>query len=108
MIRRLRALFGFRRMEADLAEEMEFHRAMTGRAAFGNSTKAMEESRAVWLAPAIESVLQDVRYGVRALWAHGGFTCTATIALGIAIGLNTSLFSVFNAAAIRPWPVRDP
>lgn len=108
MFRRIRMLFRLRRMEAELAEEIEFHKSMSGGCAFGNGTRAMEDARAVWLAPAVESVMQDIRYGLRTLISHGGFTCTAALALGIAIGLNTSLFTVFNATAIRPWPVKDP
>src|SRR5260221_11336301 len=39
---------------------------------------------------------------------EAGFTAVALLALGSAIGINTSLFTVFNAVALRPWPVNDP
>jgi macrolide transport system ATP-binding/permease protein len=118
LLRRIRYLFRRNRIEADLAEEMEFHRAMLARnhsgdraaasRAWGNTTLAREDARAVWLGPWIESFWQDLAYGVRGLWRQRGFTLVALSALGIAIGLNTSLFTVFNALALRPWPVKEP
>src|SRR5207302_8277358 len=66
-----------------------------------------EESRAVWIWPWLESVGQDVRYAIRNLRRQPGFTLVALLALGSGIGVNTSLFTVFNALALRPWPVKD-
>jgi predicted permease len=37
-----------------------------------------------------------------------GFTAVALLGLGLAIGVNTSLFTAFNGVALRPWPVREP
>src|SRR5947209_7329808 len=76
--------------------------------ALGNLTLARENSRAVWLLPWIESLWQDLAYGVRGLRRQPGFTLVAVAALAVAIGLNASLFTVFNAIALRPWPVKDP
>jgi predicted permease len=111
--RRFHYLLRHDRMEADLAEEMAFHRAMLERdgaapSTMGNVTMAREASRGVWIWPWLESVWQDARYGVRTLRAQAAFTLVALVALGSAIGINTSLFTVFNAMALRPWPVRDP
>jgi predicted permease len=118
LLRRLQFLLRRDRMEAELAEEMEFHREMLAREhegdraaagrALGNVTLARENARAVWLLPWIESFWQDLVYGLRGLRRQPGFAVVAVAALGIAIGLNTSLFTVFNAAAFRPWPVKDP
>ena len=118
LLRRIQYLFRRNRMESDLAEEMEFHRQMLAREfagdrkaaarAWGNSTLAREDARAVWLAPWIESLWRDFLYAVRGLWRERGFTATALCALAIAIGLNASLFTVFNAVALRPWAVKDP
>jgi predicted permease len=101
------------RMDAELAEEMEFHRAMLAkdggeRAAMGNMALAKERARGVWIWPWLESLWQDVAYAVRTLRRQPGFTATALISLGSAIGINTSLFTIFNAVALRPWPVHDP
>jgi predicted permease len=106
LFRRLNYWLRVRRNQADLAEEMEIHREMGG--AMGNTTRAREDARAVWIWPWLESVMQDVRYALRNLRAQPGFAALAILALGCAIGLNTSLFTVFNAIAIRPWPVEDP
>jgi predicted permease len=99
-------------MDAELAEEMEFHRAMLsdeGRtAAMGNRTLARENARGVWIWPWLESLWQDAVYAVRTMRRQPGFTLTALAALGSAIGVNTSLFTIFNAVALRPWPVADP
>jgi predicted permease len=118
LLRRIRYLFHHRRHEADLNAEMQFHRDMLAgefpddraRAAraWGNATIAREEARAVWILPWIESFWQDFAYGVRGLWRQPAFSVVALGALGLAIGLNSSLFTVFNAVALRPWPVRDP
>src|SRR6185369_2639519 len=118
LIRRIRFLLGRDRIDADLAEEMEFHREMLAQEhagdraaaarAMGNVTLAGEDSRGIWLLPWIESLWQDFTYGVRGLRRQPGFTLVAVAALSIAIGLNTSLFTLFNAVAFRPWPVKDP
>ncbi len=50
---------------------------------------------------------QDLIYALRNLRAHPGFAAAAIGTLALAIGLNTSLFTVFNAVALRPWPVPD-
>jgi putative ABC transport system permease protein len=56
----------------------------------------------------MHAVWQDSRYAIRALWTTPGyaFIVIATIALGLS--LNTTVFTVFNAYALRPLPVRDP
>jgi predicted permease len=56
----------------------------------------------------LEGLVQDVRYGARTLIRQPGFTFVALLALVLGIGLNTSLFTAFDAIALRPWPVRDP
>jgi macrolide transport system ATP-binding/permease protein len=118
LLRRIQYLFRSKLIEADLAEEMEYHRDLLARdnagdigaakRAMGNVTLARENARGVWLVPWIESFWQDLAYGVRGLWRQPGFTIVALAALGIAIGLNTSLFTVFNGVAFRPWAVKDP
>jgi predicted permease len=112
-LRRVRYFLGRDRMAADLEAEMAFHRAMlerdgAGPAVMGNVTLAREDARAVWIWPWLESFWQDARYGLRTLRAQAVFTLVALGALGCAIGINTSLFTFFNAMALRPWPVRDP
>jgi predicted permease len=108
-LRRLRYLLHQRQIERDLAEEIDFHKEMNlDPREMGNLTRSREDARAVWIWPWLQSVWQDLAYGFRNLRREPGFTLIAVIALGIAIGLNTSLFTVFNAVALRPWPVKEP
>src|SRR5258708_9982034 len=112
-VRRLNYMLHQRRAEADLAEEIEFHRAMSQEAAgapstMGNIARAREDARAVWIRPWLQSIWQDASYAVRNLRRQPGFTLVALLTLGTAIGLNTSLFTVFHLAALRPWPGNDP
>jgi putative ABC transport system permease protein len=125
LLRRLRAWVRHREVEADLADEMEFHRAARqdalerdGRSArgaeaesrrvMGNITLAREDARGVWLTPWIESLGQDVAYAVRTLARQPGFAALAISTLTAGIGLTVSLFTIYSALAIRPWAVRDP
>jgi hypothetical protein len=125
LLRRLYYRIRCRRFDAELAEEIEFHRAMKERdweragltAAdarrmshrdMGNITLARECSREVWIAAWFDSLGQDVRYAFRSLRGQPGFTITAGAALVLGIGLNTSLFTLLNAVMLRPWAVADP
>ena len=49
----------------------------------------------------------DLRYGVRTLSKRPGFAATAITTLALGIGLNTTIFSLFNAAVLKQLPVRD-
>jgi hypothetical protein len=54
------------------------------------------------------SLAQDIRYGFRMLAKKPGLTALAILALTLGIGLNTTIFSIFNGVMLRPLPVRDP
>jgi predicted permease len=107
IFRRLDYWMHRRERDAELAEEMAFHREMSGEP-IGNATIAREDARAVWIWPWLESVFQDLRYAIRNLLKQPGFALVALLTLGAAIGLNTSFFSVFDAIVLRLWPVRNP
>ena len=111
LIRRLRYLLNRRRLDHELANDMEFHREMAAREGnrnFGNTLRLREEARDEWGWVWIDSFLQDVRYAARMLHHSPGFTLTAIAMLALGIGINVAAFGFFNLMVLRPLPVRDP
>jgi predicted permease len=125
IINRLRQLISRRRLYSDLSEEMQQHvdekieelvangmprkkAAAAARRQFGNVTLIERDSREVWQWPAIESFFADVRYAFRVLRKSPGFTCVAVLTLALGIGVNTAIFTAFDAIILRPRAVKDP
>ncbi len=124
LLRRIQYRFRARRLETELAEELEVHRAMTqeklerdgmpardalyaSRRALGNTTLAREDARAVWIWPSLEHFWQDIRYGARLLKKQPAFAATAILTLAVGIGATTTVFSVVEAEIWKPLPFPD-
>jgi putative ABC transport system permease protein len=64
---------------------------------------------ALWLQPKRleDEMFQDLRFGVRMLLKHKGFTTVAVLSLALGIGANTAIFSVANVVLLRPLDFKD-
>jgi putative ABC transport system permease protein len=121
---RLRALLFKPRMENELEEEVKFHlekeierniaRGMGPEEAryaalrsFGGVERMKEESRDERGIRGLEDLWYDLRYGMRVLLKHRGFTLVAVLTLAFGIGVNTAMFSAVNTLLLQPPPYPD-
>jgi uncharacterized protein YoaH (UPF0181 family) len=117
---RLTNVFAAGRLERELDEELQFHRderirelmagglsfeAATRTVArrFGNPLLLREESRDVKLFPWLDSMVRDVRQGIRALGKHGAVTGASVLSLALALGRCPSVsLSGSSISRFRP------
>ncbi len=122
---RLRATFDRRRREREFSEEVEAHLAMlaedherggmdpaAARLAalrdFGGVAHVQEIHREARALLHIDRLLADLRYALRSMRRNPGFTLLAVATLGLGIGVNTTLFTAYNAVVLKPLPMADP
>lgn len=74
----------------------------------GGLEKVKEECRDARGTNAIENFLQDLRFGLRMLRKSVGFSTVAILTLALGIGVNTAVFTAFDALVLRPRAVADP
>ena len=121
---RLFGVLGSSRSERDLSAEIDSHlqlhiddniragmtpedarrRAIIALGGIEGTKEAVRDRRTL---PLIDSLVRDVRYGIRTLIKSPGFAIAGVIILGLGIGVNSAIFTVVNAVVIRPLPFPD-
>lgn len=56
----------------------------------------------------METLWQDIRYGVRMLLRNPSFSLVSVALVAVGVGASTAVFSIFNAFLIRPLPYEKP
>jgi macrolide transport system ATP-binding/permease protein len=122
---RMFGLFGSTRREQEFADEVESHVAMhiddnvragmtpeearrQAMLQLGGVERTKQAYRERGTLPSVESVLGDLRFGVRQLVKHPGFAVTAIVVLALGIGVSVAIFGFVDAALLEPLPYANP
>ena len=119
---KIRSLFSSRHgLNGELGEEMEAHlqflieenidRGMGPEQArlaahreFGNRSTVRERAYTAWQFPSLETIVQDVRYGIRSIFRAPAFALIVILTLAVGVGANTAIFSAVYAVLLKPLP----
>jgi predicted permease len=121
---RLRTVFRRRALDRELHEELRFHRELLerdfasanlapadARAAasrrLGSSLGVRERSGDWWGFPAVDSLIADLRFGVRSLGSRPALALTLLLTLTLGLGASIAAFGIIDGVLLRPLPVRD-
>ena len=74
----------------------------------GNVTLIEQRSREVWQWPTLESILADLRFGLRQFRKAPGFAITAILVVALGIAASVTIFTFVNAALLKPLPYQAP
>ena len=107
MLRNFINSFRHKKLEAEIQEEIEFHRSQTS-GSFGNVTAIREQMRDASTMAQFESLLQDLRYGLRILTRTPGVSAIAIVSLALGIGANAAIFSLVDRVMLSFLPVKQP
>ncbi|HUR59864.1 MAG TPA: ABC transporter permease, partial [Opitutaceae bacterium] len=125
MLVRFAGLFRRKQREAEMNEEMHAHlegliqrnrgKGMSPDDArfaalrtFGGVAQIQERARDERMFIWLEQARQDFSHACRALARNRGFAIVAALTLALGLGVNCALFTLFNAVALRPLPLKDP
>lgn len=103
------------RSHIELATEDNIARGMRPRearraalASFGNVGRAQDRAYDVRGAGWLDTVVQDVRFGVRLLLVRPGLAIASVATLALGVGSTTAVFGVVNGVLLRPLPYQEP